>query len=216
MQRPDRKNKAPEKYVLLLVVVVGVLVASAVFLLNRTLSRDEGARDEGVQVPLSTTGQGEAVEINSLEDLDRLDHATVVRLQERSHQAAASAVGLPPVTGTVTERPDYVSPVEWQVLKAVASQEADSDQALARLVYKLRFSKQWELWQSSQAGVQRDALARQLLEDIPQQVASRDLARGDAQQLQQQILTQLYPDAGLRQQRLAEEAERIDVEFDIQ
>ncbi len=206
-QATMKADETGESRLLVICIIAGLIVAAAVVWLSRQMSVHQASTAE--------VASAQNVQIDSLEDLEKLDQATIISLQESAHAAAAEAVGLPPITSTVTERPAYVSPVEWQVLKAVAAQSPQPEAALTRLVFKLRFSKQWELWQSTDAGARRDALARQLLADIPEQVASNDLARGDAQRLQGEILTQLYPDAQQRQQRMAEEAERIDVRFEI-
>lgn len=164
-------------------------------------------------------GDGDAVRntpvIDTPQALESLTQAQVELMQQQAAQAAAEATGLPPLQGPVTERPGYVSEVEWYILREVAAQGPDPDATLTRLVNKLRFSKQVELWQQA-TGAQRTALAQQLLADIPSQVKQGDLDRATAQQLQAQLLGELVSDPVQRRTRLAEEAARIGVTFEIE
>lgn len=188
-------------------IFAGLVIATAVFW---------AMRDGQLPSYTSTSASSSDVEVNSVDDLKKLDKDTVTAMQREAESAAAQAVGFPPLAGPVTERPAYVSVVEWQILKAVAEQQPNSEQALTNLVNKLRFSKQWELWQVAQPGAKSDALAQQLLNDIPLQVENRDLAVGDAQMLQTQLLEQLVSNPEQRRLRAAEEAARINVKFEIE
>ena len=153
--------------------------------------------------------------IDTPQALEALTAAQVERMQQQAAQAAADATGLPPLQGPVTARPAYVSEVEWYILREVAAQGPDPEATLARLVNKLRFSKQVELWQQA-TGAQRSALAQRLLADIPSQVEQGDLDRATAQQQQAQLLGELVSDPVQRRTRLAEEAARIGVTFEIE
>ena len=153
--------------------------------------------------------------IDSPQALESLTPAQVEVMQRQAAQAAADATGLPPLQGPVAARPAYVSEVEWYILREVAAQGPDPEATLARLVNKLRFSKQVELWQQA-TGAQRSALAQRLLADIPSQVEQGDLDRATAQQQQAQLLGELVSDPVQRRTRLAEEAARIGVTFEIE
>jgi len=148
-----------------------------------------------------------------------LNTPAMVTQQTAAATAAAQQVGVKPVAGHIAERPDFVSALEWQVLKAVAARSPDSDKELTRLVSNMRFNKQVELWQSmanSPEPEQRHALATQLLGDIPRALKNSALDVAEAQKLQQALVSDLIPDPQLRQQRLAQEAQRIGVESDIE
>lgn len=106
-------------------------------------------------------------------------------------------------------RPDYVSEIEWQVLQGVAAQSRDPARTLATLVAKLRFSKQLELFRSGAAGVPREALAAQLLADLPAQVAAGSLARDEALRLLPVLIEPLTPDPAARAARLQQERARL-------
>ena len=59
--------------------------------------------------------------------------------------AASAAITAKPITGMVTQRPDFVSELEWQILRNAASQRAkDSGKELSDLVNKLLFAKKKE------------------------------------------------------------------------
>jgi hypothetical protein len=149
---------------------------------------------------------------------DDLDPLQVERQQQESLQAAIATAGDPALTGKITRRPDFVSPFEWQVLKAVASERPDGDQELTRMVNYLRFSKQLESWQAPPDGMtseQHQQLGWQLLAALPDRVQHQDLAAHHAQQLQMQLLETLVPDDSKRRQYLQQEAGRIGVTFDI-
>ena len=190
---------------LLTVLAIVLLIAGVLFWLHDRIAGTSPAM-----------AQAAPVAVNSVADLQSLKPEQVEVMQKQATAAALDATGIEPLQGTVTQRPDYVSPVEWQVLKMVASQSDDRDAELTRLVNKLRFSKQVELWQAGVSPSQQTALAQQVLVDIPGQVASGSLDRGAALQLQGSVLAQLYPDEGERLRHRAAEAEKIGVKFDIQ
>lgn len=119
---------------------------------------------------------------------------------------------LKPLTGKLTQRPDFVSPLEWQVLQGVSHQQANSDQELTRLVNNLRFNKQLSGWQSpltSASATQRQQLAQQLLAEIPVHVALQELSIDDGKKLQQQLVLDVVSDPQQRRQRQEKEAKRL-------
>lgn len=134
------------------------------------------------------------------------------RQQQKAAAATADAVGQAPLQGPVTQRPDFVSETEWQVLQGLAQQKADPRRELTRLVNELRFNKLLELWHNPPAGqdtAQRRALARQLLDELPVRVKQGQYSRAEAQRLQRELLTELEPDPQARRAREAEEAARL-------
>lgn len=127
------------------------------------------------------------------------------------HQAALAATAFP-VETTVTERPDYVSEMEWQVLEGVAANSANPEWELGRLVAKLRFTRQLELWQEmAPHDARRNGLTLRLLDDIPARVENRDMALHDARNLQQQLVDARIADPEERAARLATEQQRLRV-----
>lgn len=201
MKQPDSPDVLRHLAGMALAVLALVFAALLVVTL-RDVARDD---DEAPEPAL----------INSPQALESLTAAQVETMQQQAARAAAEATGVLPLKAPLHERPAYVSEVEWYVLRQVAAQHADADATLARLVNKLRFSKQVELWQQA-VGEQRTALAQQLLADIPSQVGEADLDRATAQQMQAQLLAELVSDPLQRRSRLAEEAARIGVTFEIE
>lgn len=152
------------------------------------------------------------------DSLADLDPQQVEVEQLAANQAALDEIGEDPYQGPVKERPAFVSPLEWQVLKTVASRHPDSEQELTRLVNHLRFAKQWDLWEATDTrdSARRQALAKQLLEEIPSRVRNQELDPAYAQQMQQSLLADLVPDVQERRRRAAEEAARIGVKFQVE
>jgi hypothetical protein len=142
-----------------------------------------------------------------------VDPQTFVAQQNTAARAAAAAADEQPLRGPIRQRPDFVSPLEWQALTTVAGAHGDSDEELTRLVNRLRFVKQKERWRNlHDAGAdpaQRQALAERLLADIPAQVRSGSLDLADAQRLQLALLGDLIADPDRRLQRFSEEVRRL-------
>lgn len=119
-----------------------------------------------------------------------------------------------PVKGAVTERPAYVSVLEWQLLQGVAKQHLHPAEELTRLVNSLRFTKQLERWQDlpKTADVAtREALARPLLEDLPQRVKQGDMDLSGASTLQAALLADVFTDAKARDRQAVVESLRLQV-----
>ncbi len=92
-------------------------------------------------------------------------------------------------------------------------------QWLTSLVSNMRFNKQMDVWQSlphTADHTQRDALATQLLADIPTAVNNQALDKAEAQKAQITLINDLEADPHARQQRIAQETARIGMRFDIQ
>jgi len=149
--------------------------------------------------------------------------ASITAQQSDAITAAAHATHAKPIVDPVNQRPDFVSEIEWQTLKMIAQKNPNPDQELTRLVSNMRFNKQMEIWQSlantaknTADRSQRDALATQLLADIPTAVNNQAIDKTEAQKAQMMILTDLEHDPHTRQQRIAQEAARIGVKFEIQ
>lgn len=107
---------------------------------------------------------------------------------------------------------DYVSDIEWQVLQGVAQQHAEPDKELTRLVNKLRFTKELELWHTMEASAgntRRTALATRLIHEIPERVASKDMDVFEARKLQEILLEATINDPDVLRQRIDSEARRL-------
>ena len=179
------------------------------------------------QVSLGQLGKTSALQgegdtpLADLDDLAALDPAWVEAQQHLAANEAARA--RPAHYELILERPAYVSPVEWQVLKAVAAMQEDSARELTRLVHHLHFNKQLEQWQASLSGqddaigpAQRSQLAMQILDAIPARVTNQELDKGSAHRLQLALLADLVEDPDQRRLWAAEEAQRIGVTFSLE
>ena len=168
----------------------------------------------------SPTDEVAATNVDSAQtEQDSEQYRELAEQQEQAARAVQGQLGEPEFDGPIKERPDFVSPMEWRVLKSVAAGEADSDRELTRLVNRIRFAKLREHWdnlQGSSQADQRHAIARQLLDDIPHRVDQQEMDVSQAQQLQQQLLADLISDPEKRRQRAAQEAKRIGITFEMQ
>lgn len=138
--------------------------------------------------------------------------AGLVAQQTAAAEVVARTPGMKPITGPITERPEFVSEMEWSMLKGVAQQNPTPDVELTRLVNKLRFMKQLELWQSMEHSndmAKRRVLAEQLLDDLPQRVANADLDKPEAQKLQASLLKDAVSNEQERKKRAEVEARRL-------
>ena len=146
--------------------------------------------------------------------------ANAIRVQQsQSYVAAAQATRTNPIKGIISQRPDFISEIEWSSLQLVAQRNPNPAQELTRLVSNMRFNKQMEIWQSlanSADQTQRHALANQLLNDIPNAVSNQAIDQIEAQRSQSELVTDLIKDPNTRKNRIAKEALRIGVKLDIQ
>lgn len=140
----------------------------------------------------------------------------LVAQQQDAARAAVQQAGQEEFTAPVANRPAFVSPMEWDVLRRVAQQHPDSDRELTRMVNHLRFTKQLEHWTGLAAGDPlREELASHLLYAIPQRVSNRELNTDQAQALQATLLKEITATPEQYRQQLAREAARIGVTFEI-
>ena len=120
-----------------------------------------------------------------------VDDATALDAQQVSAAAAAlRELGSAELAGPVTERPDFVSLLEWKVLQAVAQKSDHPQQELTRLINDLRFEKLLDAWRSPASGLDaatRRRLAAQLRQDTPVHLARGELSAAEASQLQREL-----------------------------
>jgi len=101
-----------------------------------------------------------------------------------------------PLTGGIKDKPEYVSPMEWQMLKGVAERHPDPQAELLRLTNFLRYNKLLEKWQDLPKGSDpalRQALAEQLSSELPARVANGEVDAKDALQQGTTMLRDAYP-----------------------
>lgn len=139
--------------------------------------------------------------------------AQLINDQKATAQQIEAQPQIQPATGTVEERPSFLTDMEWSVLKAVAMQQADPDRALTALVNKVRFTKQLEVWQDlpgTTEASKRQLLANELLQDLPQRLTNEDMDLPGAQKLLTELLQDAEPDEKSRAKRAAKEAKRLE------
>ena len=146
-------------------------------------------------------------------------HLAGVLLHQQAQQAEQAVVGgaggmvpAPPIQGVVTERPSYVSLIEWMALKSAAQQHADPDAELTRLVNFLRFMRLRDVLDAlpQDAAAQRQLLANALLSELPTHVQQGNIGRTEALGLQAQWLAIVQPDEQLRAEMVRQEAARLN------
>jgi hypothetical protein len=165
----------------------------------------------------ATAAPSTATPSPTLKDLNLGSATDVVAQQDHAAKELAQHPIAKPITGVVTERPSFVSPVEWLMMQGVAKQHATPDKELTRMVNLLKFNKQLELWQDmpkSADAAERQALANQLLDELPERVIHGDVDMPAAQKLQASLLTDAVADPDKRRVRAEAEARRIQPQPD--
>jgi len=174
----DRRtnNRLSRKKILLIsMMLLGIAVIAFLFLqYPQDNNVDEMVSATGSEVPTATHRQAK-------EYLDHQKAATPEVMQGK------------PVTGPITDRPDYVSEFEWQVLRNIAKLNPDGqDKQLADLVNKLLFNKKMEAWLAAKENSgDRKTLAKQLLDMIPDQVATESLDSATAKDIESKLSAEL-------------------------
>jgi hypothetical protein len=140
--------------------------------------------------------------------------AKVIAEQQLAAKVVEQTPQIKPIEGPVTQRPAFVSEMEWQMLQGVAQQHPRPSEELSRLVNSLRFNKQVEAWEAMSPktdAARRQVLANELLADLPQRLTNGDTDLPGARQLQAALLVDAEPDASARQRRATQEARRLVV-----
>lgn len=112
----------------------------------------------------------------------------------------------------IDQRPSFLSEEEWGALREALREDPNREQEMVRILEYLRFQKQFEAWQAlknSPDAAQRQALAAELMDQIPQRLEKRELGAGEAQMLQTILIEDMVADPQARQARLAQERQRL-------
>lgn len=121
--------------------------------------------------------------------------------QKQTAKAIEEQPQLKPIKGPVTERPSFITEMEWSIFKSVSMQQPDPDKALTALINKVRFFKQLEVLQDlppTAAQNKRQSLATELLDDLPERLRNGDYDQVGATQLLDQLVTSAEPDPNKR------------------
>lgn len=152
-------------------------------------------------------------------EMKKLSESAVREQQTKAFYAASLQLGVKDIEYPVSSRPEFISPLEWEILQRVSENEEDSEQALVNYINHIRFAKQEELWEQlvdTQEVEKRYALAEQLLSNIPSRVKNNNISVRHAQGLQMKLLSDLVDDPEKRRVRISEEADRIGVTFSVE
>ncbi|RZL03171.1 MAG: hypothetical protein EOP36_05910 [Rubrivivax sp.] len=110
-------------------------------------------------------------------------------------------------------RPSDFTPEDWAALKAAMSNQPNAKSEMERVVTYLRFQRSFEQWQAladSRDVAKRHQLAESLLGQVPERMSKGEVTAGEALLLSTALLTDLQPDASLREQRLADMRAKIE------
>ena len=146
MTRSDMKKNKSKTKIILAALIVGMAVIAGIVYWHSGNDGDTGAAVDATQpVALNMSEQD---------------------IVDAEKNASIAAVSGETVAGTVTERPDYITEIEWQVLQSVTRQNPDikvNDLA------------------------ERKLLAKQLLDMIPGQVAMEAIDGATAQTMEAEL-----------------------------
>ncbi len=166
MTRSDMKKNKSKTKIILAALIVGMAVIAGIVYWHSGNDGDTGAAVDATQpVALNMSEQD---------------------IVDAEKNASIAAVSGETVTGTVTERPDYITEIEWQVLQSVTRQNPDIK--LNDLVNKMLFAKKKQAWLSAEKdSAERKLLAKQLLDMIPGQVAMEAIDGATAQTMEAEL-----------------------------
>ncbi len=212
MAQVHLENKSNTKWV----VVAGsmAVVAAAAMWWSRSSPNPEDAGRVTAVAPAASQAMATQAPASSTMTAAQIEAETKV-LQERQQEAAReleNQPGMKPIVGPITERPSFVSVMEWQMLKGVAQQAGDPDRELTRLVNFLRFNKQLELWEGmsqSPDKAHRKELAEQLMAELPTRITNGEMDLTEAKRIMTGLLNDAEPDAQARAKRAAAETARL-------
>lgn len=210
-------SNASKKWVV--IAIAAVAVGAAGYWFTRSTDGTEAARVTDASATPS------AVESASVPTTEFSNPAPTVEqgMKAMAEQKDAAKViearpEMKPITGPITERPDFVSPMEWAMLQGVVQQHANPGKELVRMVNFLRFVKQTEvldgLPKTPENTVKRQLLTTQLIEDLPNRVQGGDLELKDAQARLAEWLPESLPNEQQRQKKSEEITKRITEAWD--
>lgn len=199
-------SNSGKKWIVIAGVAVVALGAAGYWF---TQSEDGAEADRVVAVDEASSGAAPAAALPGTEfanpNPSPEESKAVLEQQKEAAKIIEAQTDMKPITGPITERPAFVSPMEWAMLQGVVQQHAQPDKELTRMVNFLRFMKQMEAYEAlprtPDNAAKRKSLANQLVEDLPNRVQAGDLDFKDAQGNLTQWLPDAEPDEQARQQR---------------
>lgn len=122
----------------------------------------------------------------------------------------AQAAGSVQAVGDV--RPADFSEEDWAALNRALAHEPNQAQERARLVSYLRFQRSVATWRQMQDGpatAERQALAREVVAQVPDHVAKREVNAGEALMVLNAMAADIEPDTTRRTAWLADQQKRL-------
>lgn len=193
------------------VAAAGLAVVVAAALWWRHDMSDAPSTDPGSATNAAAAGVVPAVAAETTASVPELDAHELMSQTAQAAKVVAQSPEIAPVTGPVTERPDYVSVIEWMAMKSAAAQHPDPDRELTRMVNFLRFMRQQEVLEglAPTETAKRQELASALLRDLPERVVQGDIGLPEAHRMQADWLAIVEPDAARREVLAQQEAARL-------
>lgn len=207
----DKKNS---NVLMPLLIATAVAAAVGIWWYQQSITPTAVTEVTPTSAVTSAPNMASSMASTASQDLTQTQSVSQMELaQKESAKGIEQEPRIEPIKGTISERPAFMSEMEWNIVKAVAQQQPDPDKALTDLTNKVRFTKQLEVWQDLSATAdpaKRKVLANELLEDLPQRVTNEDMDLPGAQKLQGELLLDAEPDVTARTKRAAKEAKRLE------
>ncbi len=206
--------KSNVKWVALLAVLAA---AGGLAWWKMSSSDDQASVAPGASVDAASAVSGEASQAEAGTNItdvvpEATSPAVVVAQQQEAAKVVEQQADMKPIQGPVSERPAFISPMEWSLLQAVAQQHPHPDQKLVNMLNFVRYGKQSEALEAmpkpGEPGKRR-ALAEALINDLPQRLINGDLDLTGARTDLLRFLEDAEPDAKRREKRLEVEMKRL-------
>ncbi len=152
-------------------------------------------------------------------NIEKLSESVVREQQIKAFNAVSLQLGGADIEPPVSSRPEFISPLEWEILRRVSGNEENPEKSLANYINHVRFAKQEELWEQlsdAEDVGKRHAMAEQLLMNIPNRVKNNNMSVQQAQRLQVTLLRDLIDNPDKLRSRVSEEADKIGVTFKVE
>ena len=179
MVNSGQDNSRAPKILIYAITAVIILAAAFLFLLTGISFNSERAG--------RVNGEGPSAESPDLRKMTDRD------IEEAQKAAARAAITGKPVAGRVTQRPAYVSELEWEVFRNVVGNRPEGgDMQLTALANKLLFFKKKEAWESpATLPEERRELARQMLAMLPFMTGGKHINPDEARRLEGRLNAEL-------------------------
>jgi len=176
------------------------------------LQQKQLQQQQAAQAAADAASQGPTSD--QIREAQTLQHEVTVASQQLESMAMWK-----PLSGPLKDRPAFTSNMEWQMLKGVAERNPDPQAELLRLANFLRYTKLLEKWQDLPATADaslRQALASQLLDDLPDRVRNGEVDAQDARRQGPPLVRDAFAEGGARTKAEARLLARVQEAADAQ